>query len=126
MEKKFSRRYKPLQIYSKEELMSRIVGKAFNYGGKRICAVKFDDHNYHAEPCSECIFGSSFENYACKRPKEFPHCCTCNNRDDHSNVFFRYECVKYIPVVLKFHLRRHSSVCGRRKPRVKKMVTTKL
>ena len=125
MEKKFSRRYKPLQIYSKEELMSRIVGKAFNYGGKRICAVKFDDHNYHAEPCGDCIWGLSSENFTCKRPKDFPQCCTCNNRSDHTNVFFRYESVVYVPVVLKFHLRRCSPSGIHRKPRFKKKITTK-
>ena len=113
-----------MQIYSKEELMSRIVGKAFNYGGKRICAVKFDDHNYHAEPCGDCIFGSSYDNFTCNRPKDFPQCCTCNNRGDKTNVFFRYERVKYIPIILKFHLRKFEPRCGHRKPRTKRVITT--
>lgn len=85
----------------KPKVLGKVVYKDITYN-----ILPFDDSHKHVEPCWDCAFGGRCslgmkeiivkgekkqvrENgFTCKRPADFPQCCTCVNREDNRNVYF--------------------------------------
>ena len=108
-----------------EFTFNRIIGDPIIVNGIAYRAILFDMKNAHSEPCGSCSFGSgTYTNPICIKPIELKQSCTCINRSDGKNVFFRKEKTSYIRTPIMSHRGRRNNNFHLRKKRLHKIIRT--